>query len=130
VPSRDRRGFTILEAVVALAIIGFAAVAAVEAVASELRAADRAVMAYTFAALAQDRLTAVAILEGDEVNVLPDSIARGAFLAPFDGFRWTTSASPTLGQHDMYDVTITVANERRDYTVVTRLYRPRRTAGL
>jgi len=129
VSSRGNRGFTILEAVVALAIVGFAAVAAIEAVGSELRAADRAVMAYTFAALAQDRLTAVAILEGDKVNVLPDSVARGAFPVPFDGFRWTTTASPTLGQHDMYDVTITVANERGDYTVVTRLYRPRPLAG-
>lgn len=124
--SRADRGFTILEAVVALAIVGFAAVAAVEAVGSEMRTIDRAGFAYTNAALAQDRVAAVTLLEVSQLNLLPDSMARGEFAAPFDAFHWTTKVSPTFGQHDLYDVTIAITSDRSDYTVLTRLYRPQR----
>ena len=124
-PTLGRRGFTILEAVVALAIVGFAAVAALEAVGSELRGADRAALAYTAAALAQDRLAAAMVLGADEMNPPPDSVTRGVFPAPFEGFRWLTSVQPTFGERDMYDVTISITSDRSDYTIVTRLYRPR-----
>ena len=123
--SRAERGFTILEAVVALAIVGFAAVAAVEAVGSELRAVDRAGVAYTNAALAQDRLDAVKLLEVDQLNLLPDSVARGTFAGPFEAFHWTTVVSHTFGQHDMYDVAIAITSDRGDFAVQTRLYRPK-----
>ncbi len=59
---RDRRGFTILEAVIALAIVGLAGVAALEALGGELRATDRASSVSTAAALAQDRIAALAML--------------------------------------------------------------------
>lgn len=124
--SRAEGGFTILEAIVALAIVGFAAVAAVEAVASEMRAIDRAGIAYTNAALSQDRIAVVTLLEVSQLNLLPDSTARGVFAAPFDAFHWTTKVSPTFGQHDLYDVTIAITSDRSEYTVRTRLYRPHR----
>lgn len=126
----DRRGFTILEAIVALAIVGFAAVAAVEAVGSELRGADRAALAYTTAALAQDRLVAVTILDGEQLNPLPDSVARGAFPAPFEAYHWVTLAFPVFGKRDMYDVSITVTSDRTEFALATRLYRPHRDPGL
>jgi len=125
-----KRGFTILEAVVALAIVGFAAVAAVEAAGSELRGADRAISAYTEAALAQDRLAAVTILRIDELNAPPDSVARGTFPKPLDGFHWLAAVEPALGEHDMYDVTIRITSDRSDYTLTTRLYRPRPPVAL
>jgi len=119
------RGFTILEAVVALAIVGLSGVAALEAVAGETRSIDRAREAYTLSALAQDRLAVVTILAPEDLNPLPDSLARGAFPKPFNGYRWTTSLEPISGQRDLYDVSVAVTGARSDYRVTARIYRPR-----
>jgi len=117
-------GFTILEAVVALAIVGLSGVAALEAVAGEIRGIDRAREAYTTAALAQDRLAAIAVLPMENLNPLPDSLAHGTFAAPFKNYRWTATLRPLFGESDMYDVIVTIDGDRAHYSVATRLYRP------
>jgi len=122
---RDRRGFTILEAVIALAIVGLAGVAALEALGGELRAADRAGSVSTAAALAQDRLAALTVLPALDLSPLADSLARGAFSEPFADYRWSATVRPALGEADLYDVAVAVAGRGTDYTVATRLYRPR-----
>lgn len=119
-----RRGFTILEAVVALAIVGLAGVSALEAVGGELRAADRAAEAYVTSALAQDRLAAVGLLAPRDFARLPDSLARGTFAPPFAAYRWTATAQPVLGERELYEVTVSVAGDRGDYVITTRFYRP------
>jgi type II secretion system protein I len=122
--SRANRGFTILEAVVALAIVGLAGVSALEAVGGELRAADRAADAYVASALAQDRLAAITLLAPRDLSALPDSLASGTFAAPFGAYRWTATVQPVLGERELYEVTVSIAGERTDYTVTTRAYRP------
>jgi type II secretory pathway pseudopilin PulG len=124
VSSRAERGFTILEAVIALAVVGLAGVSALEALGGELRTADRAAEAYTMAALAQDRLAAVALVGPRAMSPFPDSLARGTFPAPFERYRWTANAEPISGAPELYAVSITIVDDRRDYTVNTRLYRP------
>ena len=121
---RGRRGFTILEAVIALAIVGLAGVSALEAMGAEVRAADRAAEAYTLAALAQDRLAVIALVSPRALSPLPDSLARGTFPPPFEMYRWTDSVQPLAGGRWLYDVTVTISGDRRDYTARTRLYRP------
>ena len=120
----SHRGFTILEAVVALAIVGLAGVSALEAVGGELRAADRAAEAYVGSALAQDRVAAVGLLAARDVAHLPDSLRRGAFSPPFAEYRWTTTAQPVSGERELYEVTVSIAGARTAYTLTTRLYRP------
>ena len=116
--SRADRGFTILEAVVALAIVGLAGVAALEAVGGEIRGIDRAREAYTTAALAQDRLATITVLPPEDLNPLPDSLARGTFAEPFKDYRWTATLHPLFGERDR-------CRSRRS----RRTYRVRRTAG-
>ena len=128
--SRADSGFTILEAVIALAIVGLAGVAALEALGGELRAADRAAEAYTASALAQDRLAAVALLAPRGFSPLADSLARGTFASPFSAYRWTATAQPVLGERELYEVTVSITGARTDYSVTTRLYRPVPTAVL
>src|SRR5258706_3700438 len=82
VSTRAEHGFTILEAVVALAIVGLAGVAALEAVGGEVRGIERARGAYTTAALAQDRVAAVTLLPPGDLDPLPDSPRRGTFAQP------------------------------------------------
>ena len=121
---RDSRGFTILEAVIALAIVGLAGVSALEAMGGEIRAADRAADAYTFSALAQDRLAFLSMSSPRALAALPDSLARGTFVPPLDLYRWTATAEPVLGAPELYDINVTIHGTRREYSVRTRLYRP------
>ena len=120
----DKRGFTILEAVVALAIVGVAGVAALEAAGTEFRAAARAQAAYVGAALAADRLAAVTLARADELVPLADSLARGAFPPPFAEYTWAASVRAALGEPALYEVAIAVRGHDLDYTVATRHYRP------
>ena len=83
----------LLEAVVALLIIGLASAAALELFSAQLRAAARQPSLLTAAALAQDRMAALRFLPAEELRRLPDSLARGDFPAPFDGYRWSASAA-------------------------------------
>lgn len=125
----DRRGFTLLEAIVALAVLGLAGVAALEAMGGELRAAERARSATTAAALAQDRLATVALLPRSELDPVRDSIARGTFRPPFAEYRWTTTIRPVLGEADLYDVVVEVRSDAGHISFATRLFR-RRPVGL
>jgi general secretion pathway protein I len=122
--SRADRGFTILEAVVALAIVGLAGVAALEAVGGEIRGIDRAREAYTTAALAQDRLATITVLPPEDLNPLPDSLARGTFAEPFKDYRWTATLHPLFGERDIYELIVAIDSDHAHYTVATRLYRP------
>ncbi len=122
--ARNRGGFTILEAVVALAIVGLAGVSALEALGGELRAADRTAEAYAASALAQDRLAAVGLLAPRDFARLPDSLRRGTFAPPFAAYQWTATAEPVLGERELYEVTVSIASDRSNYAVTTRIYRP------
>ena|SRR5439155_2688438 len=122
-PTLGSRGFTLLEAVAALAILGIAGVAALEAVGGELRSADRARAAVTVSALAQDRLAAITLLPLRELQPLADSLARGAFPSPFEDYAWTASVQPRFGDRDLYDVTVEVFSGEMRYALATRLLR-------
>lgn len=124
-PRLDRRGFTLLEAVVALAILGLAGVATLEALGGEVRGADRARTASTAAALAQDRLATLSLLPRADLDPVPDSLARGEFQQPFRAYRWTASVQPVFGESDLYEARVEVASDAARYVLSTRIYRPR-----
>lgn len=119
------RGFTILEALVALAIVGLAGVAALEALGGELRTAGRSRHAYAVAALAEERLAAVRLLPATELDPIPDSLARGRFTAPFAEYSWTASVRGVSDERDLYDVVVRVEGREAGLDLRTRIYRPR-----
>jgi type II secretion system protein I len=123
-PRLDRRGFTLLEAVVALAILGLAGVAALEALGGEVRGAERARTASTAAALAQDRLAALSLLRRTDLDPLPDSLARGAFEPPLEKYRWTAKVQSVFGETDLYEARVEVVSDDARYDLTTRIYRP------
>lgn len=117
---------TLLEAVVALAIVGLAGVAALATAGSELRAAGRARRAIEAAALADQSLSTVALLGVEDLDALPDSLARGSFPAPLDEYQWRMRSRAVPAQRDMYDVSVEILwPEGGSYTAATRLYRTR-----
>lgn len=119
------RGFTLLEAVVALAILGLAVVAALSALSADLRSAERAQRALEAAALAQHRMAVLELLSPEELYSLPNSVARGAFGSPFAGYDWEASVREVPGERDLFDAEVRIGWESGALPLRTRFYRPR-----
>lgn len=119
----DRRGFTILEAAVALSIIGMAAMGALSSFGSEMRAGSRAQLALPAVALAEERLAVFQIVPASRMSALPDSLRRGRFAPPLERYAWTAHASAVNGEPDLYDVTVRVSWTEGEYELRSRIYR-------
>jgi len=124
----DDRGVTLLEAVVALTIVGLAGVAALATVGTELRGAERGRRAIEAAALAEEQLSRVTLLPAGAFEPLPDSLRQGQFPGGLEAYRWEASARAVPDEPSTYEVTLTITWDDRGYTVSTRLYRPRPSA--
>lgn len=122
--NRSRRGFALLEAVIALAIIGAAVVGAMSAFGSDLRAAERARNALTVSTLARSRLARLELATASELAALPDSLSHGAFAAPFARYQWKAAALPVRGEPDLYDIRVTVSWDDGQTELRSRRYRP------
>jgi prepilin-type N-terminal cleavage/methylation domain-containing protein len=118
------RGFSLLEAVVALAIVGLASVAALAAFGAELRTSDRARRALEANALAEERLAQLRLVPRRELDPLADSLRQGAFSPPFAEYRWEASSRSVRGRDDLFDLTVAVRWPEGAYTEATRVYRP------
>ena len=81
---RPRRGISLLEAVVAIAVVGMTAVSALESVGAGMRAAEKSRRAIEAEALAQSRLEFLDLMTDRELQTLPDSVESGAFPNPLD----------------------------------------------
>jgi type II secretory pathway pseudopilin PulG len=128
VPTRDRRGVSLLEAVVAVAIVGMTSVGALEAVGGDMRTAERARRAIEAEALATSRLEFMDLLNDNELQALADSVAQGKFAAPLDEYSWKTTSAPLSDQAGVYDVRVTVTWPTGSYVERTYAYRRPRLA--
>jgi prepilin-type N-terminal cleavage/methylation domain-containing protein len=120
--SRAQRGFTLLEAVVALAIIGLVCVGVLDAYGATLRADVIAAERLPLAALAEEGIAALD-LESGSLERLPDSLARGTFGAPYGTATWDTEVRRVRQSETLYDVTIRVRDGDDVFTLRTRRHR-------
>lgn len=120
---RAKRGISLFEAVVAVTIVGLTAVSALAAVGAEMKTAERARRALEVEALATQRLDFLALLNERELQNLPDSVAKGKFDAPLDGYAWETTSAPVSTQGGVYDVRVTVSWTGGSYALYSALYR-------
>lgn len=127
---RGRAGFTLLEATVAVAIIGLVAVGALAAFAADSRASSKANELLPAAALAEERLARLELADVRELDMLPDSLAHGQFDEPFGDYAWSASASPVRDELALYDFSATVTWSGGSYTLHRRRYRPAPTSSL
>jgi hypothetical protein len=132
---RSEGGFTLLEAVVAVTIVGLAAVSSLAAFGAELRAGGRAQRALELEALADEALARIRLLPVASLVSLPDSLRSGYFAPPFETYHWMSLVSPVIGEPGLYDVSIVVrgsddapigAPAAPTRQISTRLYRPAR----
>ncbi len=126
----DRRGFTLLEAVVALLIIGIAAITALEAVGGELRSHERVQRALEAESLADYQLAATQMLFYEDFVAFPDSLAHGRFAAPFDAYAWTTTVIPVVNEENLFQVDLEVTWQGGSYDLNTMVYRRPQTVAV
>jgi prepilin-type N-terminal cleavage/methylation domain-containing protein len=124
---RRRSGFTMLEAVVALAIVSLVCVGVLGAYGSALRADVTAAERLTLAALAQERMDQVDMQP--TLDRLPDSLARGAFTGLHTGITWTMTTRPVLASAGLYDVAVVVRDGPDAFTLRTRRFRTSSAPG-
>lgn len=126
---RARTGFTILEAVVALAIVGLVCVGVLGAFGEALRIDARAAGRIPLAALAQERLAAVDIF-GGSLERLPDSLARGKFAPPHEGTTWRIGVRAVERRLGLYELDVNVRDNDGEYRLITRRYRNSTTTAI
>lgn len=120
---RARRGITLFESIAAMAIIAVTAISALSAAGAELRTAHRARRALEAEAMLQERVSALELLTDRDLQSLPDSVAEGAFEAPLDMYRWTTTSEPSREYAGLYDVAVSITWPNGSTTVRTAQYR-------
>ena len=117
-----RRGFTLLEALIALLIVGLAVVATVEAFGGGLRAEREVSRHLEAVALAEARINELALLA-------PDSLAlyavprEGVFPAPFGQYRWRAVVREEVGSPALLRAAVMVAWGASSYELETVFYK-------
>ncbi|HEY9225113.1 MAG TPA: type II secretion system protein [Gemmatimonadaceae bacterium] len=120
---RARRGITLFEAVVAVAIVGITSVSALESVGAGMRAAEKARRATEAEALATSRMDLLDMLTDRELQALPDSVSKGTFPGRLDEYAWTITSDPVSDQAGVYRVHIKVDWATGSYTIRSYQYR-------
>ncbi|MBI3567535.1 MAG: prepilin-type N-terminal cleavage/methylation domain-containing protein [Gemmatimonadetes bacterium] len=125
-----RVGFTLLEAVVAMAIVGTVSIGALGALAAESRAAARARDTAPAAALARERVARLELVSRHTLAFLPDSLSHGEAAAGTQLYKWVATAKPVSQEHDLFDVAVEVQWAGGAFTLRTRTWRPPDVAPL
>lgn len=121
----QREGFTLVEAVAALVVVGLGATAALAAVGSTLRTDGRVEHALAAEALGVQRLATLRLLPREQLLRLPDSLARGAFAAPLDEYHWRASSTMVPDAPDLFTVAVVVEWDGGRRALETRHFSPR-----
>lgn len=119
-----RSGFTLLEAAVAMSIMGIVSIGVLSAFGAELRAVARAQQMLPAGALAKERLEVLELLDGHTIRTLPDSTARGAFPKPFESYAWQVTTKEVRGEPALVEIVVRVSWADGAYELSERRYRP------
>jgi type II secretory pathway pseudopilin PulG len=120
-----RRGFVLLEAVVAMAILGVASIVLLQVRSQQIRVATQARELLTAQALAEDRLAALRLLDFDVLSDPPDSLMEGRFPAPFDRYTWTAEVELMKDEYDLFGLEVVVEGPAERFPLRTLVHRPR-----
>ena len=126
---RRRDGFVLLEAVVALAIIGVASIVLLQVRAQQIRVATQARELLTAQALAEDRIAALRVLDYDLLADPPDSLMSGEFPPPFEEFSWTSQVELMEDEYDLFGVSVEVLGPGERFPLRTLMHRARSVLG-
>jgi len=120
-----RSGFVLLEAVVALAILGMASIVLLQVRAQQIRVATQARELLTAQALAEDRISAIRMLDYELLADPPDSLMAGVFPDPFEAFSWQAQIALMEDEYDLFGVEVEVLGPAERFPLRTLMHRPR-----
>jgi type II secretion system protein I len=101
-------GFTLLEVLVAMVIIGLVSISALAAVGAASRASDHAIVAITASELAEERLSSLLTLPSATLVDSADDVEREMTGMP--GWRWSASVVPD--ERGLVAITVRVVGNR------------------
>lgn len=118
-----RSGIALLEAAVALAIIGVVAIGALEAFAAESRAAWRARRAVPAVAIASEQLARLQLADLRALQTLPDSLRAGRVRDGEVLYAWHAMVEPVRNEPQLYALRVNVQWDAGSYTLAARTFR-------
>lgn len=128
-------GFTLLEVLVALAVVGAVAVAGIEGIGLGAAARARAAPHADLRLLAESKLAQVSLLPGSELARL-SGVTRGSFEGPFEDATWVLRVEEEEAGSGLFRIELRVRRDDAELQVSTYLNRfgelwakRRRTAG-
>ena len=119
-----RSGFVLLEAVVALAILGVASIVLLQVRSQQIRVAVQARELLTEQALAEDRISAFKLLDYELLSDPPDSLMEGVFPPPFEAYAWSAAVELMEDEYDLFGVEVVVEGPAERFPLRTLLHRP------
>lgn len=123
---RVRRGFTLLEALVALVIVGTVVTAAMAALGGSLRVASQVEGHATAVALADARLSELSLLPTDSLAYYAQP-REGRYAAPLARYAWRARLEQKQAStRALLHATVTVSWASGEYTLATDFFRPDR----
>lgn len=126
--SGDVRGFSLLEAMLALVMVGGLLCAAFGVAAADLRASRRAADLQIASALAEDLLSRAALAPATQLREWSAGI-EGEFDIPMDRFTWRLVVRPIEGEIDLLDLHAEVVWSEGSFAFGTRISPPASSAG-
>jgi type II secretory pathway pseudopilin PulG len=117
----------LLEAVIALAIIGMMSIALLAATGAQVRTADKAGLLLTARALADERMSMLRTLTYDELSSVPDSLQQGSFPEPFSDYSWRAEVAPVEDEYDLFTAAVVVSVYEEEFALRTLVHVPRPT---
>jgi prepilin-type N-terminal cleavage/methylation domain-containing protein len=121
------KGFALLEAVVALTIIGTASVAALGAYSAELNANRQATDVLIAEILLEEQRSRLHLLPAHALRSLPDSMRSGTFPRPWTEYEWRSAVQEDRSMPSLFRATVVITrrgDQAVSWSVTTRLYRP------
>jgi type II secretory pathway pseudopilin PulG len=125
---RERAGFTVLEAAVALAIVGVSAIGVLSSIGAQARGLEHARAQLEASMLAQRTLTRLQTIDRGGLDPLPDSLRKGRFDPPFETYDWESSVTPVPNETDLLELRVVVHGAIGEFELRTRRHLPPRVA--
>lgn len=116
----SERGFSLLEVVVALALVGLTVIGALNVATSDLRASRAAAEQLEAASLVEDVLEELTLAARDG-TIRIESRDGGGFPPPLDQYRWVARSRAVDYERDLAELTVTVQWPHGSISVATRL---------
>jgi prepilin-type N-terminal cleavage/methylation domain-containing protein len=120
---RGNRGFTLVEAAIALLLLGVALVPLLQSVTAGVRSEGDLAATLNAVPLAESRMEELSLLPADSLSFY-FSARRGTFAPPFARYRWSALLRPAAGSPALVQAAVRVEWEGGGYSLETYFHRP------